>query len=134
MLGELLGEDIGQITNIRVLPPEGGVPCVEVTFQADGTLLGIHTHDLGTYTSTPRPDGTFFGQGQGILTTEDGQVASWVGQGVGKVVRPGAYSYRGAIYCSTASPALARLNECALLFEFDSDESGKTSSKTYEWK
>jgi hypothetical protein len=32
---------------------------------------------MGTYVSTARPDGTLFGEGQGIIMTDDGEVVTW---------------------------------------------------------
>jgi hypothetical protein len=135
MLGEQIGEETGQITGIRVLSDEGGAAKVEVSFQANGTLLGAHVSNMGTYISVARPDGTLFGEGQGITMTEKGETATWRGHGVGHFTGHGsAVSYRGAVYYQTTAEGLARLNGIAAVFEYDSDESGKTSDKTYEWK
>ena len=134
MLGDQLGEDIGQITTTRVLPAENGMPRVEVSFEADGTMIGLHAHDMGTYSVTARPDGTMVGEGNGVLTAENGDVATWHGGGIGTQVRPGAFEWRGAIYYSTASESLAPLTRCAALFEFDTDESGKVTGRIFEWK
>jgi hypothetical protein len=41
MLGELIGEERGKLTGLRVLPHEGSGPKVEVTFRASGKMLGI---------------------------------------------------------------------------------------------
>lgn len=40
MLGELLGEEKGKRTTIRVVKSDGGQK-VEVTFQAEGAILGL---------------------------------------------------------------------------------------------
>jgi hypothetical protein len=135
MLGEQIGEVTGQITGMRVLPDEGHGAKVEVSFQQTGTLLGVHVNDMGTYVSVTRPDGTLFGDGQGVTMTEDGEMATWRGQGVGRFTgRGGAVSYRGAVYFQTTSERLARLNSMAVVFEYETDESGKTTVKDYEWK
>ena len=49
MLGEQIGEEMGQITGMRVLPDDGAGAKVEVSFQQSGTLLGAHVTDMGTY-------------------------------------------------------------------------------------
>jgi hypothetical protein len=135
MLGEQIGEETGQITGMRVLPDEGEGAKVEVSFQSSGMLLGAHVTSLGTYTSVTRPDGTLFGDGQGVTITEDGEAASWRGQGVGRLTGHGmATAFRGATYFQTTSNRLARLNGIAVVFEYESDESGKTADKSYEWK
>lgn len=135
MLGEELGEETGQITGMRVLPDESTGSRVEVSFQATGTLLGAHVNDMGTYISAPRPDGTLFGEGQGIQMTADGEMAAWRGQGAGRFTGHGAaVSWRGAIYFQTTSQRLAPLNGIAVLYEYQTDESGKAAAKFWEWK
>jgi hypothetical protein len=135
MLGEQIGEETGQITGMRVLPDEGEGSRVEVSFQTNGMLLGAHVTSLGTYNSVTRPDGTLFGEGQGVTITEDGETAAWRGQGVGRLTGHGmATAFRGAIYFQTASSRLARLNGIAVVYEHEADESGKTADKSYEWK
>jgi hypothetical protein len=135
MLGEQIGEETGQITGTRVLPDEGAGPKVEVSFQSSGTIFGIHESDMGTYISVARPDGTLFGEGQGILMTDQGEVVTWRGQGVG---RPTGHSmaatWRASIYGQTTSERLARINTIATVIELEVDESGKLSSTSWEWK
>jgi hypothetical protein len=135
MLGEQIGEETGQITGTRVLPDEGAGPKVEVSFQSSGTLLGAHVSDMGTYVSMTRPVGTLFGQGQGVEMTDQGEVITWRGQGVGRFTGHGmAASWRPAVFCQTAAERLARINTIAGVIEFEVDESGKLSSRSWEWK
>ena len=135
MLGELLGEDRGQVISTRVLPTEPGqAPKVEMSFESHGTLLGIDTQEMATYIGQARPDGTLFGEGQGVLMSTQGDMASWRGQGVGRLTADGGQEFRGAIYLETASPQWARLNSVALVYEYSADASGKTETKIWEWK
>jgi len=133
MLGELISESRGMRTDRRVLSTSPTFK-VEVSFEDDGKLLGIDAHTIATYWSEGRPDGSLYGEGQAVVMTQDGQTATWKGQGVGKFLAGGAVSYRGAVYYTTASPKLARLNSVAAVFEFEVDAKGNTSSKTWEWK
>jgi hypothetical protein len=133
MLGEQVGEARGKRTGRRVLSVEGGFK-VEVAFESKGKLLGFENTEIGTYWSEGRPDGSLYGEGQGVVITQDGEVATWKGGGVGKFTGGGAVAYRGAIYYSTASQKLARLNGGAVVFEFDVDAEGNTHAKLWEWK
>jgi hypothetical protein len=133
MLGELIGESRGKRTGRRVLSTEAGFK-VEVSFEDNGKVLGIESNNIGTYWAQNRPDGSVYGEGQGVLITQDGEVATWKGQGVGKLLAGGAVSYRGALYYSTASSKLARLNTIAAVFEYEVDTEGKTHTKMWEWK
>ena len=134
MLGDLLYEENGQITGTRVLESETGAPRIENSFHATGTLLGVHHTDDGTYVAVVRPDGTVFGGGQGMLVTENGDVATWTGHGAGRLLAGGGVSFRGAVYYQTTAEGLARLNGACGVFEYDVDGGGKTVGKIWEWK
>ena len=133
MLGDHIGEGHGKRTGRRVLSTEG-TPKVEVSFESSGKLLGVELHEIGTYWSVVRPDGNLYGEGEGVVMGSGGEMATWKGSGVGKIGAGGAVSYRGAIYYSTPTPQLARLNGVAVVFEFDVDAEGNTHSKLWEWK
>lgn len=135
-LGDQLGQDTGQITTTRVLPPSArGDSRMEVTFEARGRLLDQDVTDLGTYVAVVGSDGVLHGQGHGVTMTGDGHSATWNGTGVGRFTgRGSATSWRGVVYYQTASETLARLNGVAVLFEHEEDESGKSETKYYEWK
>ena len=134
MLGEQIGETRGQVLVRRVVPSEGA-PKVEVSFEAQGQLVGISTTDMGTYVSTIQPDGTLYGEGCGLTrSTDNSEIATWRGSGVGRFAQDGGVSYRGAIYFQSQTPGFARLNGIAALFEYTVDASGKTESTLTEWK
>lgn len=132
MLGELIGETKGKRIVRRVISTEP--PTVEVTFEDAGHTLGLPTSGMGTYTSVIRPDGSIFGNGQGIIMTQDGDGITWTGTGVGRFLPGGAISYRGMLFFRTTSEKLARINNACGAFEYDVDASGSTTSKTWEWK
>jgi hypothetical protein len=134
MLGEQIGELRGKRTARRVLSTGGSQFKVEVSFEGNGKVLGVDVHEIGTYWSESRPGGGLYGEGEGVELTTDGGMATWKGGGVGKFGAGGAVSYRGAIYFSTSTPSLARLNGIAVVFEFDVDAEGNTHSKIWEWK
>ena len=133
MLGEQIGVSQGKRTGRRVLSTDAGFK-VEVSFEETGTILGVEGNNIGTYWAQPRPDGSLYGEGQGIVTGKGGEMATWKGQGVGTLKPDGAVSYRGAIYYSTAAPNLARLNTIAVVFEYEVDAKGNTHTKSWEWK
>jgi hypothetical protein len=132
MLGEQIGTEKGRITGRKVLSTDP--PKTEISFEAEGTLLGVANKNLGTYWSQLRSDGTLYGEAQGILMSQDGDVATWKAQGVGRFGENGAVSYRGALYYQTTSTKLQRLNTIATLFEYEVDADGNTASKLYEWR
>ena len=132
MLGEKLGESKGKRIVRRVLSVDP--PTAEVSFEDTGSILGISTTGLGTYTSKVRPDGSIFGHGQGMNMTADGESLLWEGDGVGKFGPGGSVSYRGMLFLTTASQKLARLNNTCAAFEYEVDAAGNTTSQLWEWK
>jgi hypothetical protein len=135
MLGEILGQESGKLTGMRVLPSDGPGPKMESSFQANARIVGLDGTDTGTYWAVVQPDGSLFGDGQGVLMTADGGMATWRGQGVGRLTgRGSAVNWRGAIYYQTASRQLARLNGVAAVYEFNVDENGNTQAQIWEWK
>lgn len=134
MLGEKVGDLSGKITARRVLPNPGGVPQIETSFEASGKLLGVEQTEIGTYRSWMRPDGTLFGEGQGIVMGKGGEAGAWTGSGVGTIKKDGSVSYRGAIYFQTTASVWSRLNGLAVLFEYEVDAQGHTKSQLTEWR
>jgi len=134
MQGEKIGDGSGKVTSQRVLPSPSGGPRMETSFQSKGTLLGIEQSETGTYSSVVRADGSVFGEGQGVIMGRGGELATWMGQGVGTIKKDGAVSYRGAVYYQSASPAWVRLNSVAAIFEYEVDAQGNTRAQLWEWK
>lgn len=132
MLGAEIGHEEGQIIGRRVLEE---VPKIENTFNAEGSFRGIDTNDLGTYWTTVRPGGVLYGEGQGVLVSTDGQMATWTAQGLGRYISSRVIRFRGSSFYRTDSTgSLAFLNNMMAVFEFEIDERGKTSARNWEWE
>ena len=133
MLGEQIGEETGKVMARRVLSVEGGAK-VEVSFQSTGKLLGLETRGNVTYWASVRPDGTLYGEAQGLVIGKGGERATFKAQGAGKLHEGGAVTYRGAQYFYSETPKLSRLNSIAVVFEYEADADGNTKSKLWEWQ
>src|SRR5438034_11486088 len=114
MLGEKIGEMSGKINSQRVLPNPSGGPKMETSFQANGSLLGTNVRETGTYSTVVRPDGTLYGEGQGVTITKDGKMATWTGHGVGTMKKEGSETYSGDICYQATSTRLARRNKLSV--------------------
>jgi hypothetical protein len=134
MIGDKLGDVGGKVVLRRVLPPGPGGPRTESTQRGSGTLVGIEFQDMSTYETEFRPDGTLFGTGHGIYMGKGGEIATWIGQGVGTLSKTGGVSLRGAIYLYSSSPAWQRLNAVASLFEYEVDVQDTYKGALTEWK
>ena len=134
MQGEKIGEYSGKITSRRVLPNPGGGAKMEASQDLTGKLAGVDARETSTYWSVVRPDGTLFGEGQGVAMSDEWDLATWIGQGVGTVGKGGAVSFRGAVYYHSSSPRWSRLNSVAAIFEYEVDAEGNSRSTLWEWK
>jgi len=132
MLGNQIGEMKGKRSARRVLSTNP--PRVEVSFEDAGTLLGIAATGMGTYESEMQPDGTLFGQGQGITFSAEGDAVTWKGSAVGKLGAGGTVSYRGMLFFRSASAKFAALNSVGGAFEYEVDAEGNGLAKMWEWK
>ncbi len=139
VLGELIEEESGKITGQRVLDVEG--PKMETSFKMNGKFGGVEGSDIGTYCTVMREGsepGVMYGEGQGVITTKDGQgMAIWTGQGIGRFTAPGKISFRGSVFYRTTSTGggkISFLNNVVGVFEYEMDEQGNSSTKVWEWK
>src|SRR5437016_2653489 len=132
MLGELISEGQGKRTARRVVATDP-VFRVEASFEETIKIQGVDGQQIGTYSASPKSDGSLDGFGEGVILTADG-IVSWKGIGVGRLGAGGAVSYRGALSFNTTAAKFAGLNSVAGVFEFDVDGAGNTHSKTWIWK
>src|SRR5436309_15491998 len=113
MQGDKIAETSGKVTSQRVLANPGGSPKMESSFAASGKLLGVDETETGTYWAAVRPDGTQYGEGQGVMMGKEGDVATRVGQGVGAIKKGGAVGYGEAVYYQSSSTRWVRLMRVA---------------------
>jgi hypothetical protein len=134
MQGEKLGEFAGKVTSRRVLANPGGGPKMESSHQITGKLLGVDVMETGTYWAALRADGVLYGEGNGIAMGHGGEMATWIGQGIGRFGKDGSVSFRGAVYYHSATPKWSRMNTVAAIFEYEVSADGNCTSHLWEWK
>ena len=135
-LGIPVIEEKGMVTGQRVVEVHPW-PKIETSFMENDTIKGnISASEMGTYTSVMRPDGSLYGQGQGIITTKGGEVVTWTGQGIGHFMQDGKLRFHGSLFYSTNSTTgkLAFLNNMVGIFHYEVDTAGKTIANVWEWK
>ena len=133
-------EERGQITGQRVLHVDSQK--VEISYTAMGKYRGdISYSEIATYWSIPATlkNGQSYGEGHGIITTEDGESATWKLHGIGQLLPSGGRSLRAsAIYRVTPYDGkggkLAELDNTIVVFEYEIDANGGYHGKAWEWK
>ncbi|HEV8388102.1 MAG TPA: hypothetical protein VGQ03_10825 [Nitrososphaera sp.] len=132
MLGDLVYESKGKVTGQRVL--ELNPPKIESSYSVAGKLKGIAITEMGTYTSTMRPDGTMWGEDKSITMAEDGSVTTATARGIGRLVGPEKISFRGfATMAADGTGKLAAFNSMLIAFEVEVDGENIVL-KGWEWK
>jgi hypothetical protein len=138
-LGNPFFVEQGKIIGQRVLAvtPQ---PQLEFSFMANASInnddgVVINAINMGTSVSTLNADGTFQGQGQGILRTQGGDVATWTNQVVESITPEGTIITRGVGIWSTPSTTgeLAFMNNMITVFEVQIDREGNLSAREWEW-
>lgn len=139
MLGEYLGELQGKVITRRVIDITNG-PTLEITLLREGKLKSVNITDMTTYTTTRALDGTWHGQGKGFYTTTDNsEVITQSGKGIGVFTEAKILQYRGSIYFNVVNKIddgnLKFLNNLVVLFKNeDNVETGVNKIKLWEWK
>jgi hypothetical protein len=138
-LGNPFFVEQGRIIGQRVLAvmPQ---PQLEFSFMANASINNgsdtvINALNTGTSVSTLNADGTFRGEGQGILRTQTGGVATWTNQVVGNLTQEGTIITRGVGIWSTPSTTgeLGFMNNMITVFEVQIDREGNLSAREWEW-
>ena len=133
-IGNLIYENKGEITSQTVL--EG--PTVQTSFSSNGTILnGINSIDvteIGTYTTTPRANNVFYGEGQGVISGKNNEIITWSSQEIGTITPEKKIKFNGSIFFRTLSPIgnLAFLDNKMGIFTFEVDSSKNTLTKVWD--
>jgi hypothetical protein len=79
-----------------------------------------------------------YGRGKGVINminTQDGEIATYTGEGIGRFDASGLLTWRGAIFFHTSSDGkLGFLDNKVGVFEAQVDSQGNFADKTWEWE
>jgi hypothetical protein len=134
MLGEQIAELKGKVTSQRVLDVEG--PSIETSVSVSGSLKGAQIKETLTFIGRPtNTSGIIHGKGIGVIMAGESELATYTGEGIGRIAPSGSINWRGSVFYSTSSTGkLASLNNLIGVFEVVIDAEGNFSEKTWEWK
>ena len=105
----------------------------------EGKIKDIEITMLGTFWTIPSGKNVTYVEGQGIITTKDGEdTATFRGYGIGTFKGQISVSFRGSVFYKSSSSStngkLSFLNNKIGVFESEVDESGTSNEKHWEWK
>jgi hypothetical protein len=133
-IGNQIYQERGIVTTHRVIDVTNNGPIFENTYVAQGTLRGsIPVTNVGTIKVTIRPGGVSFGEGQGVITNINGDMATWTSHGLGHLSQ-GKVIVIGSVILRTSSTGnLAFLNNMVSVFRQIVDQSNNNvDSKVWE--
>ena len=134
MLGDLFYKAKGRITAKRVLDLEG--PKIESSYFLEGKMRGeIEVVEIGTFTTIPTSDDTFFVDGNDIVTVKGGnEIATVKAQGISKHKDSSKIISGSNFYRSSKTGKLSFLNNLVGVHEATVDIDGNILYKVWEWK
>ena len=134
MLGDLFYQAKGRITSKRVLDLEG--PKIESSYFLEGKMRGeIEVVEIGTFTTIPTSDDTFFVDGNDIVTVKGGnEIATVKAQGISKHKDSSKIISGSNFYRSSKTGKLSFLNNIVGVHEATVDIDGNILYKVWEWK
>ena len=109
----------------------------EDSFVANVTIRGVgNATDAGTFITTHKPGGITTSEGQGIVSTADGEIATYTAQDLGFTNETGYTTYRGIqIFATDSSGKMAFMDNLVGLYVYENNADGdRISGKIWEWK
>ena len=76
-------------------------PTMETSVATSGNLMGIRASETITFMAKVTSKGILHGVGNGIVMTADGEMATYTGEGIGRLDSTGSINWRGSIFCKT---------------------------------
>jgi hypothetical protein len=135
MIGDIIGELTGKVVGQRIIRRHHtGELKIERTIESKGKILGSEVTFIATIKSMERPHGGMYAAGDGVMMTLKGEKVILHGSGISIAGKGTGLNMRGARYAQTASPALSRLNNVALVFELEIMPDGTVHDTWWEWK
>ena len=135
-LGKKLWEEKGKITGMSVKSIDSEGAHIEETLASEFKGLGRFPsgRNMGTINIVARPDGFHSGTGQGICTTQNGDMFVWKCYALSKT-EAGKDKGPAIIQLMTTSQKLSWMNSLIVFYEYIGDmKTLEYSATAYEWK
>jgi hypothetical protein len=137
-LGEPFYIEQTKSTGTRVLDVTHG-PKIEVSFAGNGTINGtMNVMDIGTIWTIPTntSENTLYSEGQGVLTTQQGEIVTYTQQATGQITPEGRVVFQGSMFFKALSPTgqLASLDNQMGIYNYESDLAGNAQRQVWQWR
>jgi hypothetical protein len=108
---------------------------VPINLEENGTITGIgNVTNIQTWIDTLRTPKVIYGEGKGVMITDDGQRATWIGYDIGQLQNNGSIIYKGiTIFNNNAIGDMAFLNNLVGLHITTVQENNQ-ATKIWKWQ
>ena len=123
-------------TGTRVLSITGAIQ-TEDSYIANVTIKDVgNATDTGTFITTYEPNGITTSIGQGIITSFDGEIATYTAKDLGATNEKGEIIYHGIqIFITNSTGKLSFMDNLVGLYVYEDNPDGsRKSGKIWEWK
>ncbi len=111
-----------------------GEPQLESSVIEHGILTGIgNVTDIQTWINTYRTSNTTFGEGKGIMISADGQMAPWIGYGIGQIQDNDTTLYKDIIIFSNNATGNMKFLDNQIGLEIATVEGSNQTTKILKW-
>jgi hypothetical protein len=90
-VGDQIAELKGKIITQRVLDAQS--PTMETSVSASGSIKRTQVNETLTFMAKPTSAGILHGVGQGVLMAGESEIASYTGEGIGRLTTSGAVKW-----------------------------------------
>lgn len=98
----------------------------------------MNVMDIGTIWTIPTnaSENILHSEGQGVLTTQQGEIVTYTQQATGQITPEGKVVFQGSMFFKSLSPTgqLASLNNQMGVYNYESDLAGNAVRQVYIWK
>ena len=111
-----------------------GYPQIEVSVIEHGILTGIgNVTDIQTWLDTYRTANTIYGEGKGVMISADGQMAPWIGFGIGQIQNNGTTLFKDIIIFSDKATGNMKFLDNQIGLRIATVQENNQTAKIFRW-
>ena len=98
----------------------------------------MNVMNIGTIWTIPTntSENTLYSEGQGVLTTQQGEIVTYTQQATGQITPEGRVVFQGSMFFKALSPTgqLASLDNQMGIYNYESDLAGNAQRQVWQWR
>ncbi len=112
-----------------------GNPQIEESIITHGILTGIgNVTNIHTWTDIYKTHNTTFGEGKGVMISENGQMAPWIGYDLGQIQNNGTIIYKGIVFFNNNATGNMKFLNNVIGLKIATYEGNNQTTKIFQWQ